>query len=746
MGQKYQKRIKNLVLMAILSMICAGACLANETKQTVFYVSVKGCDAWSGRLAEVNMDRTDGPFATLARAKEAVRETLSGTDEGPVTVILRGGRYSLNETVVFGPQDSGTKSRPVVYRAYPGEKPVLCGTKPILNFEKMKFPVKGMSREAAAHCYVADVPLLRGEKWHFNVLYENGQLQPRARDNGFIPELVDDEDVTSPFVGNKAKGVFIYPEGLFDENTDLEDAEIFGVPSWGFCVNYLGIARIEPDRRLAYTDVPATYKIGPKLGLIGIDGEHTAMWVENVPSALDEPGEWCLDTSAGKVYFWPQSGTPGRVEAPTVVELVRLKGMKKSPVEYIRFEGLTFANTDRVGFHLDDICIQHDWEWYDKSTALVRFENSQYCELKECSFEDSGSAGVRFDFHSQFNGIDSCRFNMLGGVGVLFCGYGPGTVDVNHHNRIVNSHFSYCGQLWWHAPAIMIWQSGHNTIAHNLVHNTPYTGIVVSGVRPPFFGVKEPIREIAQTILLDRDQRPETYSESLPYLHARCNRVEYNEVYAAMEKLSDGNGIYISGAGEGNVIRGNYVHHILGYGCQSGIRIDDFQEDAVVTENVVYKCVSGGITLKHNNTVTNNIIAEMIGERTYDGREFQPYGFILLRRGPSDYSVIENNIYYQSGDIVSVYCEGRNTWHPEFVKNISATDKNLYWLGFFEKNGRKFLNEYQAHGVEENSRVANPMFVDMENGDFRLAADSPALKLGIRPIDVSLAGPKKNER
>jgi len=42
-----------------------------------FYVSMKGRDDWSGTMPEPNVNNTDGPFLTIARAQKAVRELKS---------------------------------------------------------------------------------------------------------------------------------------------------------------------------------------------------------------------------------------------------------------------------------------------------------------------------------------------------------------------------------------------------------------------------------------------------------------------------------------------------------------------------------------------------------------------------------------------------------------------------------------------------------------------------------------------
>jgi len=60
-----------------------------------FYISPAGNDGWSGRLARPNATSTDGPFATLERARDAVRELKArgGLPATGVTVELNGGTY-----------------------------------------------------------------------------------------------------------------------------------------------------------------------------------------------------------------------------------------------------------------------------------------------------------------------------------------------------------------------------------------------------------------------------------------------------------------------------------------------------------------------------------------------------------------------------------------------------------------------------------------------------------------------------
>jgi hypothetical protein len=130
-----------------------------------------------------------------------------------------------------------------------------------------------------------------------------------------------------------------------------------------------------------------------------------------------------------------------------------------------------------------------------------------------------------------------------------------------------------------------------------------------------------------------------------------------------MEKLADGNWIYIRGAGAGNIIRRNYIHHLLGPTVmQSAIRTDGGQRDTLIAENLIYKCVSQGITLKLNNRAENNIIADLI-ETRHKGRMI-PVNYLKLREGPMTGGTIKRNILYHSGVNAEFYNERKEKRFP----------------------------------------------------------------------------------
>ena len=117
------------LLICALGLIVGSLGIAVDAQPSLdadFYVSPAGSDDWSGTLADRDGSGSDGPFTTLARARDAVRE-LKRSKSTDIVVHIREGIYSLSETVVFGLEDSGEGDATITYAAYPGESPVLSG-------------------------------------------------------------------------------------------------------------------------------------------------------------------------------------------------------------------------------------------------------------------------------------------------------------------------------------------------------------------------------------------------------------------------------------------------------------------------------------------------------------------------------------------------------------------------------------------------------------------------------------------
>ena len=149
----------------VLAAAVAGGGIAVQAAEAplVLHVAPDGKDTGAGREGD--------PFGTVTRARDEVRALkAAGELEGPVAVRLHGGRYFIGETIVFGPEDSGTAESPISYEAAPGETPVLRGGKRIEGFKRERGEIMA-----------ADVPEARNGGWVFRRLFVDGEVQTRAR-------------------------------------------------------------------------------------------------------------------------------------------------------------------------------------------------------------------------------------------------------------------------------------------------------------------------------------------------------------------------------------------------------------------------------------------------------------------------------------------------------------------------------------------------------------------------------------
>ncbi|MEP2777110.1 MAG: right-handed parallel beta-helix repeat-containing protein [Luteolibacter sp.] len=726
-------------------------CLSGNASATELYVSTDGKPDADGS--------SEKPYASLPDAVEALRTLRKAGDEEPATIFLREGRHPLNTTLVLGLEDGRSATAdPVTFEKYgagetmepafltiaahPGETPVLDAGIPVTGWKRLESVPAELPAAAAGNVWVADMPESLDR---FYTMYDAQAPLARASGDGFTPTKTGD------------KRTLYFPEGALMSWDNLDDVEIRIRPGRAWLINMLPLASVDVAAGIAKTKVSATYEMGKLPQWVIEHGATSSVWVENVPEALDEPGEWVANTKTRKIYLWPSDpaadGSPQGIVAPALSEMIRVEGKidedgpTDQPVRGIAFSGLTFTHADRHPWTSDDTRLgwglQHDWDMFDQPTAILRFRGAESCLVSDCRFVDSGGSGVRFDLHAQRNRVENSEFAHLGEAGVLLAGYGAGTKDANHHNDVINNHFHHFSEVTWHSPGVWAWQSGHNRIAHNQLNDCGYSAILITNrIEPDRSLSGEGGKTIRQNDIPDEVKAnvEETYQNwkvREKYNHSRHNLCEYNEISGSVKLLSDGNSIYVSGAGGGNIVRYNFIHDNLSQYFSSAIRCDDDQHETLIQGNVLYNNnhVMAGIVSKGVNDIINNFIVAP--------RKVPMWGYISLEWNPVDGSRIHHNIIVSHPDGGKAYAEKeKQGLPPESKPNLETTlmDSNLYFHPTDDQWVEEHLLRMRAVGQEKSSRFGGPLFTDPANGDFSFKPGSPALDLGIEPLDVSKMG------
>jgi len=726
--------------MPIRLLLITSLLLASFASAKDFYVAPDGTDANPGTRLK--------PFASVARARDAVREAKQQQEARDCTVFIRGGTYRLQETLVFSLEDSAPPGGTITYTAFPGETPVLSSGAMLRNWKRLEKEPENLPPAARGKLWVADVP--EGIE-AVRTLYDGMERLLRARTEGFAPP---------DFVkANQPLDLFRFSPGTMKNWPDLEEAELLVIPSCDYEMNILPILSVDESTGLATTAQSPSRPIGR------VKYFDKTMWVENILAALDQPGEWIFISAERKIYLWPKGERPSdNIVAPRLTELVKVEGEidyngpADQSVTGLVFQGLTFAHTERFLWHgYTGWNLQHCWEMFDRPTAALRFRGASQCVVRECRFTATAGTGVRLDLTCQQNRIVGNEFSHVGAVAILLAGYGPGTKDANNHNEVINNWVHHTGEVYWAAPAIMIWQSGNNRVANNLIHNTPYTGIAVNG--RVSMGRGDPSGDASRAVRWHEIGDAKTsfdWSEWYLYekfLHARENLVEKNDIHHVMESMGDGNGIYISGCGRANHIYQNFIHDSTGTHMGGGIRCDDVQNETIVEGNVIYRnnSVQVGISMTGRNHIFNNIIADIIPSPRQMRPENIVHGYIcvpgLYPYGTNNAKLditgarIERNIIYSPRKDYLPILDYRSFSTGPGERLIGThTDHNLYWCPNDADWGQRYLKDQQPRGVESNSLSADPLFMDIEQGDLRLRPESPAWKLGFQQVDFSSIG------
>jgi hypothetical protein len=565
-----------LVTFVLVSAALAAAPGAAIPAAADFVVSPQGDDAGPGTAQK--------PFASLDRARRAVREKVRAGLAADVAVLLRGGTYRLAGPVEFGPEDGGTPEHGVTFAAWPGERPVLSGGRPITTW-----------KDAGDGTWLSAVPA----GWRFRELFVNGRRATRARhpNDGYL---------RVEKVGPDKRTGFTFAAGDLRAWPDLANVELVFLHDWS--TSRIRLKAVDEASRTVTTAGP-----------VGAGARHYAMdwfephpryYVENSATFLDAPGEWFLDEQAGVVSYRPMAGErPEALEAvaPAATALLLVRGGQDGarPVRNLRFVGLRFEHCawplPAGGFAAGQAAFH---ERRDGSPGgilrfpvppAVHFEVAEDCRLENCAFERLGGSGVWFGSRTRRCALRDCVVSDVSGNGVLIgedrsrrVGDKPwweaAPEEAASENRIEKCIIERCGRQFFGAVGVWVGFAQGTVIARSEIRDLPYTGVSIGWMWAP---------------------------TPTP---CRANVVEACHIHHVMQVLSDGGGIYTLGLQPGTVLRGNLIHDVpanAGRAESNGMFLDEGTTDLVIEGNVIYNVARSPLRFHRatTNLVKGNVLA-----------------------------------------------------------------------------------------------------------------------------------------
>ncbi|MFH0983713.1 MAG: alpha-L-fucosidase [Planctomycetota bacterium] len=708
-----------IALGALLLAVGCACGLAGETEmKTDFWVAPDGSDQ--------NAGTKEKPFATLERARDAVRDlkNRSGLPKGGITVWLRGGAHERAKTFELGKEDSGTAEAPVVYRAVAGEEVRISGGrripasafKPVDDAETLP----RLDPAARGKVLAADLKALgladfgqmqaRGGTNHGLVtsgleIFFNDRPMTLARwpnqgfavtgkilDSGMRVLAPGDPSYLQRDDPSKHRGTFAFADDRIKRWAKAEDMWLHGYYCWDWSDEYLPVQSVDAEKQ--QITLGRAHHYGLK--------EGKRFYVLNLLEELDQTGEWYLDRKAGILYFWP----PEPLErAGIVVSILAEPIILLKEASHLIFRGLTIEAGRASG---------------------VRILGGSDNLIAGCAIRNLGTVGVHigegFNYGNTVhdtkgglrNGVQSCDIYNTGEGGIILAGGDRKTLAPAGNFAVNNNIHDFSRIARTNHVAVDMAGVG-NRVAHNWIHHGPHIGV--------FFWGNDHV-------------------------------MEYNEVYSVCQETADAGAFYIGRdfSMRGNVLRHNFIHDIgrfagaKEFGGTMAVYLDDWASGTTVYGNVVANVhigvmIGGG----HDNIVENNlwvncghtavhVDARGLGwaKSNFDGRD--PTLFDRLKavnykqppysqRYPELARVLDGNPAEPKGNRVA--------------RNVCSGGR---WTDFHDG-----MNEQKA-GVADNLVLPDAGFVNAAKGDFQLKDDSPAYKIpGFQKIPFEEIGIFKDE-
>ena len=660
-------------------------------KNSALFISKHGSDDNIGSFEE--------PLKTLEGAKQHLKAMPD--DCGNVTVFLRGGRYYLDETLVFDSTD-----RPnVTFCAYKDELCEIAGTK----------PVKGFSKETVNGVTVF-TKTLGSDYSGFHSLFK-GDVRlstPRFPKKGYlrVQSLNTDDNIwdekSTPWSLTLGQRSFnSAPGDIAAPFHNITDVTVRVLHYWHDELSAL--KSFDPETGRVSFERPATMLIKP----------NDKYYFENVFEALSEPGEWYFDTEEHKLYYVPSEGDNENtliLYASSLEQLIKIEGCSG-----LTFENIIFRDTDWRIPSEDDSTNWGSWRQQHNMDApqaaldvkgVFSVRHASGILVKNCEFINMGASALKLMKGAKNCAVESCRFENIAGTAVFAGGVNSenkADADVTANITVKNNEIYKFGRRFFCAIGIHLTFVDGAKLVNNEIHDGYYTAISVGWIWGYAYHITNNI--------------------------SIKNNLIYN---IGQGWLSDMGGVYMLGEQPGSVVSGNVIHNVAadpdegGYGGW-GLYLDEGSQHIILENNLVFCCGSQGFHTHYGrgNTVRNNILA-LNGEGAIRPVS-RPEGHIATNYTGNILVTAEKTPVYNVMNDKTCFEDDGN-----LIYNITDPAALYFCKGDF--NGTFDYENAKAEGFAGEDYIADPCFADLNGFDFTLKENSPAFAHGFKAFDYNKAG------
>jgi hypothetical protein len=655
-----------------------------------YYVAPGGDDGAAGTAA--------APFASLERARDAVRAARAAGGADSYEVLLLPGSYLLPSSFKLGAADAGTAAAPMIYRAAEPGTARLLGSRPIpaSAFQPVTdAAVLALLEPAAAQgVLVADLAALgfpqqreivarsRGGTTELPELFCNDERMQLARwpDADWAEVAAIIEGGAVPRTGKSTTnehpgGIFQYHEERPARWSVERGIWLRGYWCFDWSESVIKASMLDLDKKQIGLSEPHNY------GLRQGNPSPRRWYALNMLEELTQPGEFYVDAAANKLYFWPP------------VDLASAK--------------ITFTTNKGALIEVDgtdDLCLQG--LVLAEAGSGIQVKNSSRLRIEGCTVRNMHHVGISVQ-GGRDHVLRSCDVHDTGTGGIALHA-GDYKTLARGDSLIENCH------IWRFAVHKLTYSNGitlagvGNCARHNLLHDAPHMAIGGGG---------------------------------------NDNIFEYNVVHHVC-LAADDSGAYYKGrnpARRGNIIRYNFWHSIgkpMGHGV-AAVYFDDGDGGDAVIGNLFFRCGdpgkgSFGTVFNHGGhdiLADNNIFIECkrpLGSSPWNNKRW---------RDAMNSKLYQDRLTKE----VDIRKPPYTTHYPALLgyfdekleePRVSTARRNLLLMCAEPKSGNWQLDESNWITDED------PGFVDINGGDFNFKQDAAVFTRipGFEPLPLAKMG------